>query len=221
MGCENRGVSPTQHGSTEKFPANLMQYPEEPSRPLHWQLPLRHPSQHNSPHMDMSLPFVWQLLIYVLLQAVAIYVLEVGAIFFCLASLFFMLTNLGVRKEGELSAYPAFNKGGIRLPGSLEFESQLRHGPPGTPAYGQQPAFEPVVDDASADIDDADDAVIDSDGRSELQQSISVALLRGGKLNKVANQPCACGSGAKTKKCCGHGAALRWAQRVADAGHAE
>jgi hypothetical protein len=40
-------------------------------------------------------------------------------------------------------------------------------------------------------------------------RSITEAIAQSGNLSRIGNHPCPCGSGRKTKKCCGAGAALQ------------
>ena len=47
-------------------------------------------------------------------------------IYFILSCFYFIFTNLGKRKEGELSAYSVFNKGFKKLPGTFSPEDILR-----------------------------------------------------------------------------------------------
>lgn len=56
-----------------------------------------------------------------------------GLLYFIISLLTFMMTNLGERKEGELSAYSVFNRNFERLPGTLDaeqFDAELRHNLP-------------------------------------------------------------------------------------------
>lgn len=53
---------------------------------------------------------------------------EFGFVFFALFILLLILLNLGVREEGELSAYSVFNENFIRLEGELtseDFENEI------------------------------------------------------------------------------------------------
>ncbi|PRP79412.1 hypothetical protein PROFUN_08173 [Planoprotostelium fungivorum] len=67
---------------------------------------------------------LWFLLFFVFIR------LEFGVVFFICSLFFLMFSNLGQRKEGELSAYNVFNRGGKALPGQLtasQFESEILH----------------------------------------------------------------------------------------------
>ena len=53
---------------------------------------------------------------------------EFGFVFLALFLLLLILLNLGIREEGELSAYSVFNEGFVRLEGELtseDFESEI------------------------------------------------------------------------------------------------
>jgi len=59
--------------------------------------------------------------------AVSIY-LGFGAVYLCLAIIYYIFTCLGERKPGELSAYSVFNENGERLPGTMTAEDFIGHG---------------------------------------------------------------------------------------------
>lgn len=62
--------------------------------------------------------FVFELLIYVILQ-LACYYIELGSAFFIIALLYAMFRNTGKRRDGSKSAYSVFNKDASRIGGSL------------------------------------------------------------------------------------------------------
>lgn len=117
------------------------------------------------------------------------YQYHLGHAYVFVTALIFMLTNLGTRKKGELSAYSVFNKGGKKLMGTLDatqIDPRYRGG------RGQQAAG----DNNYAGLRDADDGDEDFDDEPELQNT------KLNKISKMNNQPCYCGSGKKFKKCC-------------------
>jgi len=70
-------------------------------------------------------------LVWVCLQVVFIKI-EFGAVFFLFTGIFLMLTNMGKRKAGEMSAYSVFNPNCESIDGTLtaqQFEREIRHGP--------------------------------------------------------------------------------------------
>lgn len=47
-------------------------------------------------------------------------------IYFILSCFYFIFSNLGIRKEGEMSAYSVFNKGFKKLPGTFSAEEMFK-----------------------------------------------------------------------------------------------
>jgi len=108
------------------------------------------------------------------------------ALLYCILTGFFLvLTNLGRRKAGELSAYPVFNPGMKPLPGTTsarEIDASLRAGGGLGAAH-------------SIDFPDSDE--------SETENTLKPIEKQG------RNELCICGSGLKFKKCCGSPAAIK------------
>jgi len=72
-----------------------------------------------------------KVLVWVCLQVVFVKI-EFGAVFFLFTGIFLMLTNMGKRKAGEMSAYSVFNPNCESIDGTLtaqQFEREIRHGP--------------------------------------------------------------------------------------------
>merc|ERR1719153_897625 len=70
-------------------------------------------------------------LVWLCLQVVFVKI-EFGAVFFLFTGIFLMLTNMGKRKAGEMSAYSVFNPNCESIDGTLtaqQFEREIRHGP--------------------------------------------------------------------------------------------
>lgn len=72
-----------------------------------------------------------KLSVWICLQVVFIKI-EFGAVFFLFSCIFLMLSNLGKRKKGEMSAYSVFNPNCESIDGTLtaqQFEREIRHNP--------------------------------------------------------------------------------------------
>jgi len=112
---------------------------------------------------------------------------NLGHAYVCITGLVLILTNLGQRKKGELSAYSVFNEGGKKLLGTFN-SNQL------DPRYRNRRGQN--EDDAGEYAGLYDD---DDDGEHDGPQLQKTKL---NKVSKMSNQPCYCGSGKKFKKCC-------------------
>eukprot|EP00921_Rhytidocystis_pertsovi_P019523 GHVQ01030970.1.p1 GENE.GHVQ01030970.1~~GHVQ01030970.1.p1 ORF type:complete len:145 (+),score=28.43 GHVQ01030970.1:250-684(+) len=132
---------------------------------------------------------LWRLLLVVVVIAAVKLFGQVGLILSMIVGIF---CNLGSSSGEGLSAYSVFNRNQEGLMGDLRAEdvdSQLRH------------ESQPHIRHHPTDDDEEDD---DEDGhgcvawpRHQQESSVTVRSTRG------ANKPCICGSGLKTKKCCG------------------
>jgi len=111
-----------------------------------------------------------------------------GHAYVCITGLVLILTNLGKRKKGELSAYSVFNEGGKKLLGTFN-SNQI------DPRYRGRRGMndEDAGDYAGLYEDDSDEG--ENEGPKLQNTKIN-------KISKMSNQPCYCGSGKKFKKCC-------------------
>lgn len=128
---------------------------------------------------------------------------QLASIYFGIAVIYGIFTNLGTRKAGELSAYSVFNPGQYQLPGTFDagqIDAMYRHGGPGG-AAGMAAAGGGGGGGAGVrgPANGGGPAVGGADGR--VAGGVVGEGASGSRKAKV-NDPCPCGSGKKYKKCC-------------------
>lgn len=165
--------------------------------------------------------------IWLALWRVAI-AIEFGVVYLICSSLYFIFTNLSSDGRRSVdgttqapSAYAAFNADGYKMSGSMDadqFDAQLRHAPaphtrqtnaqlpamarPGASTAGRMTGTGRVLATGAAVVSSTTD-----DGATIVDYK---------RKSKMANQPCACGSGKKYKNCCSSATAHTPAQPAVD-----
>ena len=115
---------------------------------------------------------VIKLMVWLICWFLISYFLQFGSIFFCVSIIYFIFTNLGQRKDGELSAYSMFNDNYERIAGTFDgqfYENMLR-GKKGKPTF---------------------DGPMKQKNKSQKMKKIKHPK----RMNKAANAKCPCNSG--------------------------